>query len=51
MHYIWYKTFIERYYYLCAKKTIELIYQNMCLLICKLITLAYIRVQNILFSN
>ena len=33
------------------KKTIEHIYRNMCLLICKFVVIAYISVQNILFYN
>ena len=33
------------------KKTIEQIYRNMCLLICKFVVIAYISVQNILFYN
>ena len=51
VYYLWYKAFFESYYFICVKKTIEHIYQNMCLLICKLIVMAYISVQNILFSN
>ena len=35
VYYLWYKAFIESYYSICVKKTIEQIYQNMCLLICK----------------
>ena len=50
VYYVWYKAFIESYYFLCVE-TIKQIYQNMCLLICKLIVMAYIGVQNILFSN
>ena len=45
------KAFIESYYFLYVKTTREQIYQNMCLLICKLIAMTYISVQNILFSN
>ena len=39
--YIWYIAFIESYYFLCVKKTIEHIYQNMYLLICILIVMAF----------
>ena len=49
--YLWCKEFIESKYYRCVMKTIEQIYQNMCLFICKLIVMAYISVQNIHFSN
>ena len=51
VYYLWYKAFIESYYFQCVRKTIEQIYQNMFLFICKLILIAYISVQNILFSN
>ena len=51
VYYLWYKVLIESYYFPCVKKTIEQIFQNMCLLICKLIIMAYLSVQNILFSN
>ena len=34
VYYLWYKALIESYYFICVKKTIEQIYQNMCLLIC-----------------
>ena len=50
-YYLWYKAIIGSYYFLCVKKTIEQVYQNMCLLIGKLFIMAYISVQNILFSN
>ena len=33
------------------KKTIEQIYQNMCLSICKFVVIAYISVQNMVFYN
>ena len=33
VYYLWYKAFIESYYFPLFKKTIEQIYQNMCLLI------------------
>ena len=49
--YIWYIAFIESYYFLCVKKTIEQIYRNMCLFIRKLFAMAYLNVQNILFYN
>ena len=48
VHYIWYIAFIESYYFLCVKKTIEHICRNMCLLICKFFVMAYLSVQNIL---
>ena len=51
VYYLWYKACIESYNFRCVMKTIEHIYQNMCLLICELIVMAYISVQNILFSN
>ena len=51
MYYLWYEAFIESYYFICVKKTIEQIYQNLCLLICRLIVMAYISVQNILSSK
>ena len=51
MYYIWYKAFIESYYFLCVKKTIEQIYQNMCLPIRNLIVMAYLSVQNVLLYN
>ena len=50
-YYIWYIEFIEKYYFLCIKKTIAQIYRNMCLLICKLFVMVYLSVQNILFYN
>ena len=40
-------TLIESYYFLCVWKTIEHIYRNMYLLICKLIVIAFVSVQNI----
>ena len=40
VYYVWYKAFIESYYFQCVKKNIEQIYQNMCVLICKLIVMA-----------
>ena len=43
--------FIESYSFLFVKKTIEQIYRNMCLFICKLIVTAYISVQNILLKR
>ena len=42
MYYHWYKAFIESYYFLCVKKTIEQFYPNMCILICKLIIFTFI---------
>ena len=51
VYYIWYIAFIESYYFLCVKKNIEQIYQNMYLLMRKLIVLAFLRIQNILFHN
>ena len=48
VYYIWYIAFIESYYLLCVKKSIEHIYRNMCLLIRKLSVMAYLSVQNIL---
>ena len=49
--YIWYKAFIESYYFLCVKKTIEHIYRIMYLLIWKLVVMAFLSVQIILFYN
>ena len=40
---IWYIAFIESYYFLCVKKTIEHIYRNMYLLICKLFVIAFFK--------
>ena len=51
MYYIWYIAFIESYYFLCVKKTIQQINQNMCLLIRKLIVTALLSVQNLLFYD
>ena len=51
VYYIWYIALIESYYFLCVKKTIEHIYRNMYLLIRKLIVMAFLSVQNILFYN
>ena len=51
VYYLWYEAFIESYYFTRVKKTIEQIYQNMCLFICRLIVMTYISVQSILFSN
>ena len=51
VYYIWYIVFIESYYFLCVKKTIEHIYRNMYLLMCKLIVMAFFSFQNILFYN
>ena len=48
---IWYIAFIESYYFLCVRETIEQIYRNMCLVIRKLFVIAYLRVQNILISS
>ena len=48
---IWYITFMESYYSLCFKKTIEQIYRNRCLFIRKLFVMAYIGVQNTLFYS
>ena len=50
-YYIWYIEFIEKYYFLCVKKTIAQINRNMCLLICRLFAMVYLSVQNILFYN
>ena len=47
MYYHWYKAFIESYYFLCVKKTIEQFYPNMCILICKLIVFTYISVKKL----
>ena len=49
--YIWYITFIESYYFLCVEKNIEQIYRNICLLIRKLVLIAFLSVQNILVYN
>ena len=51
VYYICYIAFTESIYFLCFKKTktIEHIYRYMCLLMCKLIVLAYLIVPNILF--
>ena len=49
VYYIWYIAFIESYYILCLKKTIDHIYRIMCVLIGKLFEMAYLSVQNILF--
>ena len=49
VYYIWHIGFIESYYFLCV--TIELIYRNMFILIRKLIIMAFLNVQNILFYN
>ena len=46
--YIWYVAFIESYYFLWVKKTIEQLYQNMCLLTRKMIDIDSLSVQNIL---
>ena len=43
VYYIWYIEFIESYYFLCVKKTIEHVYQNMYLLICNLIVMAFFK--------
>ena len=52
VYYIWYIAFIESYYFLFIKKTIEQIYRNMCLFkIRKLFVMAYLSAQNILFNN
>ena len=51
VYYIWYIAFMESYYFLCVKKTIEQIYRNRCLFIRKLFVMAYSCVQNILFYN
>ena len=51
VYYIWYIAFIESYYFLCIRKTIEQIYRNKCLLISKLFLVAYLSVQNLLFYN
>ena len=48
---IWYITFIKSYYFLRVKKTIKEINRNMCLFNCKLIIMAYLSVQYILFYN
>ena len=49
VNYIWYIAFIESYYFLCDKSTIEQIYRNMCPLSRKLFVMAYLSLQNILF--
>ena len=51
LNYIWYIAFMESYYFLCVKKTIEQIYRNKRLFIRKLFVMAYLSVQNILFYN
>ena len=51
VYYIWYIAFMESYYFLCVKKTIEQIYRSRCLFIHKLFVMAYSSVQNILFYN
>ena len=51
VYYIWYKTFIESYYFLCVKEDFRQIYRTMCQLICKFVVIAYISVQNMLFYN
>ena len=48
---IWYIAFNESYYFLCVKKTIELIYQKLYLLMQKIIVMAFLRVQNVLYYN
>ena len=51
LYYILYIAFIESCYFLCVQKTIEKIYRNRYLLICKLIVIAFLGVQNILFYD
>ena len=51
VYYIWYIAFMESYYFLCVKKTIDQIYRNRCLFIRKLFVMAYSSVQNTLFYN
>ena len=51
VYYIWYIAFMESYYFLYVKKTIEQIYRNRCLFIAKLFEMAYSSVQNTLFYN
>ena len=51
VYYIWYIAFMESYYFLCVKKTIEQIYRSRCLFIHKLFVMAYSSVQNLLFYN
>ena len=52
VYYLWCTAFIGSYYFGYIKKTIEQIYQNMRLLICKLIVMTYLSDQNyILFYN
>ena len=49
MYYIGIKHLFKVIIFYVFKKTIEQIYRNMCLLICKFVVIAYISVQNILF--
>ena len=51
VYYIWYIAFIESYYFICVKKTIEYIYRNMCQLSHKFFVMAYSSLQNIQFHN
>ena len=51
VHYIWYLGFIESNYFFCVKMAKEHIYRNMHSLCRKLLVVAYLSLQNILFYH
>ena len=46
--YLIHNIFFNSYYFLCFMKTIEQLNQRMCLLICKLLVITYLRIKNII---